>query len=647
MPLLKKISASLKNFFLIFRFWRKKKAHRRLVQDFRFHDERLVQKVIGAKASLSLHKLGFVGKYLSPAENTIVRVFCGVIIICATALLLNIYLQNSHLVPQDGGVYTEGLIGSPRYINPLFAPGNDVDLDISGLIFSGFFKIGANGLEKDLAESYEISPDQLTYTIKLRENILWHDGEKLTADDVMFTFARIADSARITRLYYTFNGVVTEKIDDRTVRFRLPQPFAPFLENLALGILPEHIWKNVSTADMLLAEYNLKPIGSGPYKFKSLVKNKFGKVKTFNIERNEAYFVAIPHIEEISFKFHDSFEQAVEALNNKKVDGISYLPKEIRARIINNRNLNFHLLQVPQYTAVFFNIDKNPVLKDVAIRKILSHAVNKEKIVNEVLNAEAQIIDSCILPGSLGYNPETVKYPYNIAHAKTELDKAGWTLDNYEVTKKEEPTKPTDANPEVKETASPSSQSPEPATEAYAYPVRKFKTRYLEFNLTTVNQPETVKVAGELQKDWQQIGVKVNIVVIAPEKVQDVIKNRDYDALLIGQILGLDPDPYPFWHSSQRTYPGLNLTSFSNPDMDKLLEDARRISDEKQRAEKYQKFDKLLSESVPAIFLFNPTYTYPQSKKIKGFNIAKIITPANRLAQVSDWYIKTDRNWGK
>lgn len=639
--MLKKISASLKNFFLIFRFWLKKKAHRQQVRDFRFHDERLVQKVAGRQASLSMHKLGFVGKYLSATENMVVRVLCGIIIICTAALLLNIYLQNSHLVPQDGGVYTEGLIGSPRYINPLFAQGNDIDLDISGLLFSGLFKIGASGLEKDLAESYEISTDQLTYTIKLREKAQWHDGEPVTADDVMFTFARIADSARITRLYYTFNGVGTEKVDDRTVRFKLLQPFAPFLESLALGILPEHIWKNVSTADMLLAEYNLKPVGSGPYKFKSLVKNKLGKVKTFNIERNKSYYAGVPHIEEISFKFHDSFEQAVEALNNKKVDGISYLPKEIRARIINNRNLNFHLLQVPQYTAVFFNIDKNPVLKDVAIRKILSHAVNKEKIVNEILNAEAQIIDSCILPGSLGYNPDTVKYPYNISHAKTELDKAGWTLSTYDVPKKEETANPAEVKPE--ETA----KTPEPPAETYAYPVRKLKTRYLEFNLTTVNQPETVKVAGELQKDWQQIGVKVNVIVIAPEKIQDVIKNRDYEALLIGQLLGLDPDPYPFWHGSQRAYPGLNLTSFSSPEMDKLLEDARRISDEKQRAEKYQKFDKLLSESVPAIFLFNPTYTYPQSKKIKGFNISKIISPANRLAQVSDWYIKTDREWGK
>jgi len=291
---------------------------------------------------------------------------------------------------------------------------------------------------------------------------------------------------------------------------------------------------------------------------------------------------------------------------------------------------------VPQYTAVFFNIDKNPTLKDVAIRKILSHAVNKEKIVNEILNAEAQIIDSCILPGSLGYNPDTVKYPYNIAHAKTELDKAGWTLADYEAPKKEEPAKPEDATKE-----------PEPVAETYAYQVRKLKSRYLEFNLTTVNQPETVKVAGELQKDWQQIGVKVNLIIIAPDKIQEVIKSRDYEALLIGQLLGLDPDPYPFWHSSQRTYPGLNLTSFSSPAMDKLLEDARSISDEKQRAEKYQAFDKLLSESVPVIFLFNPTYTYPQSKKIKGFNISKIISPADRLAQVSDWYIKTDREWGK
>lgn len=623
---------------------------------FHEHDEALVQKLSGKKILPSLKQLGYASKYLSGGERLTIRILCGVIIIAFCSLSINVYWSHSAINPEKGGSYTEGLVGSPRYINPLFAQGNDVDLDIASLIFSGLFKYSDQGLEKDLVESYEIDGNQTVYTFALKQNVAWHDGELFDADDVFFTFSRITNNTTKTPLYFNFQGIQIEKIDQFTVRFILKKPFAPFLESLTVGILPEHIWRNILPENMLMTEYNLKPVGCGPYKFKSLIKNKNGKIKTFNLEANDQYYSSSPFVSDLAFKFHDNFEQAVEALNNKKVDGISYLPKEIRARIINNRNLNFHLLHLPQYTAVFFNYDKNPILKNLTIRKILSHAVNKEKIVNEILNAEAQIIDSCVLPGSLGFAENIVKYPYNVQHAKNELDKAGWKLTDYEKAKPEEKaetkkatsdnTAATAAPAEAAASAAPTGT--DAASEAaYPYPVRKLKDRYLEFSLTTVNQPETVEIAKELQKEWQQIGAKINLVIVDPANIQNTIKNRDYEALLYGQILGHDPDPYPFWHSSQKNYPGFNLTSFSNPDADKLLDDARKTTDDAKRADKYTAFQKMIGETVPAIFLFNPTYTYPQSKKIKGFTTAKIITPSNRFNKINGWYIKTDRAWSK
>jgi len=615
----------------------KEKRAQNKIKKFHTHDEKLVSSLASTKKLPNKEQINYISKYLSSTEKIIIRILSGLILIAVASLSINFYWNHSELKPKAGGIYTEGLVGAPRYINPLFATANDVDLDLVSLIYSGLFTYTDQGLEKDLVESYEVSENQLVYTFILRQGIKWHDGEDFTANDVMFTINRIQNTQTKTPLIYNFQGTSIEKIDDFTVRFTLPKPFAPFLESLTIGILPEHIWQNIQPENMLMAEYNLKPIGTGPYKFSSLTKNKNGVIKSFKLKSNPTYYDQVAYIDEIDLKFTENFEQAVESLNNKKVDGISYLPKEIRARIINNRNLNFNLLHLPQYSAVFFNYDKNPILKDLTIRKILTHATNKEKIVNEILNAEAQIIDSCILPGTLGYNSEIVKYPFNVQHAKTELDKLEWTLEDYVDPKKE--TTEDENSDEI--------NAEETTENAYPYPVRKKGSRYFEFSLTTVNQPENVKIATELQKEWQLIGAKVNLVFVDPSNIAETIKTRNYEALLYGQILGYDPDPYPFWHSSQTSFPGLNLTSLNNNDADNLLENARKTTDDNARAELYKQFQNIIAETVPAIFLFNPTYTYPQNKKIKGFNTSQIITPADRFSMINEWYIKTDRQWKK
>jgi peptide/nickel transport system substrate-binding protein len=628
---------------------------------FMSHDEKLVQKLSNNKKVPSFNQIKFISKYLNKTEKTIIRILCGILIISSCALLINLYSTNSEIKPKSGGKYTEGLVGSPQYINPLFAQANDADLDINSLVYSGLLKYTDHGLEKDLSENYEISTDQLTYTFTLRQDLYFHDGEQLNADDVVFTFERILNKQSKTPLYFNFAGSTIEKIDDYSIKFILPTAFAPFLESLTVGILPEHIWNNIQAENMTLAEYNLKPIGSGPYKFKSLLKNKDGVIKSFNLEVNKDFYNTPSYINEITFKFFENFEEAVSALNNKTVEGISFLPKEIRERIINNRNLNFNLLNLPQYTSAFFNWKKNAVLKDPKIRKILSHAINKEKIASDILNAEAQIIHSPILPGSLGYNPDITTYPYNLEHAKAELEKAFWTLEDYTLddpaedetstenedsqeetlTENEDSRDNEDEQSENQETIEPVTQ----ITNEYPFKVRQLRDTFLEFTLTTVNQNESIQIAKELQKEWQQIGAKVNINAVDPKAIADIIQNRDYEVLLYGQILGMDPDPFPFWHSSQTSFPGLNLTSLNNTTIDKLLNDARKTSNDNDRAAKYGEFQTLLAEEIPAIFLFNPTYTYPQNKKIKGFNTSKIITPSNRFSEISSWFIKTKRSW--
>jgi peptide/nickel transport system substrate-binding protein len=416
------------------------------------------------------------------------------------------------------------------------------------------------------------------------------------------------------------------------VRFILEEPFAPFLESLMTGILPAHIWNNVPAQNMNLSEYNLKPIGSGPYQFKSLTKdNKTGQIRSYQLERNDNYYTESAKIEKINFKFYASFDEAIDALNNKNIQAISFLPHEKIDQVLSERSLNFHLLNLPQYTALFFNKNNNSILKSIKIRKIISHAIDKDKIIKDILQAQAQRIDGPLLPGQLGYTDDFPKYPFDIDHAKKELENMGWKLADYEVASDEEAVE--------------GEESVAPVT-TYPFQVRKKDDQYLEFNLTTVNQTENVKIAEMIKKNLQQIGIKTNIILFDPENIQrEVIKTRNYEILLYGEILGFDPDPYAFWHSSQVEHPGLNLSLFANQKADELLEAARKTTDQETRIQKYQEFQKLIADEVPAIFLFNQTYTYPQTTKIQGFAAHTIFIPANRFANIHQWYIKAKRSF--
>jgi peptide/nickel transport system substrate-binding protein len=453
---------------------------------------------------------------------------------------------------------------------------------------------------------------------------------------MLFTFDRIKDSDTKSPLFFYFNGVAVEKIDDKTVRFILEEPFAPFIESLTTGILPEHIWSQIPAQNTNLSEFNVKPIGTGPFKFKSLTKdNQTGQIRSIVVERNEDFFGQVAHIDKITFKFYVSFDEAIDALNNKKVEGISFLPQEKQDTVLNDRNLNFHLLNLPQYTAIFFNQGKNDVLEIDAVRKLISHAINKDAIVADILNAAAQKIEGPILPGTLGYSTDFPTYPYDVDYTKTQLEELGWELEDYL----------TDEEAEATEAAA-DDENLEAPTPSYPFQVRKKGDTYLEFTLTTIDQPEHVAIADLLKKDLQQVGIKLNLNVVSAESIQrDVIKTRDYEALLYGEIIGFDPDPYAFWHSSQSEHPGLNLAMFEDKDVDTLLEEARKTTDENIRTEKYLEFQQTIAEEVPAIFLFNPTYTYPQTKKINGFSTHTLIVPANRFSAINEWYIKTKRSF--
>jgi len=582
------------------------------------HDQKLVQ-ILARKnkknGALLFSQLKYFKKCLSPIERAAVKIAGIIIFASAAALLLSLYFQLSKMVPAFGGEYTEGLIGHPKYINPILSQNNEVDADITALVFSGLFKYDAKkGLIGDLVDNYEISQDQKTYTFYLRQDALWHDKQPVTADDVLFTIEKIKDPNTKSPLYFGVSDVKAEKINDHSLKLTLTNPYAPFLESLMFGVLPKHVWQNVPAQEFFTTIHNLEPIGSGPFAFAGLAKDKNGAITTYSVQAFKKYFGGSPNLTALHFKFYGSFAQAVDALNNKNVEGLSYLPKSSESKVANHSALNFNQLNLPQYTALFFNAQKDPLLGYPKIRRALTQATDKAKIVDKILNNEATVIDGPFLAGRFGIDQPTTTYGYNPENVKKTLTDMGWKLGDYKS-----------------------------KTEEYPFQVRQKSGQYMEFTITTINQPENVAMAEFIKSAWQPLGIKINLTILNSTELAEKIKNRDYEILLYGEILSYDPDPYPFWHSSQTKHPGLNLAVYQNSAADKLLEDARKISDEKVRATKYGAFQKILIDDAPAIFLFSPTYTYPQNKKIKGFNSFNITFPSNRFSNVTDWYINVKR----
>lgn len=626
-------------------------------------DKKLVQS-LNSKKIPSLRQIKHFPKTLDPKQKKTILGLIGLIFVCLIFIAVNFYLQNFLVTPAIGGEYTEGLIGAPQYINPVLSQTNDVDSDISRLIFSSLLKYDKNlQLVPDLAANWEESEDQKSYTFTLKDNIKWHDGQPLTADDLIFTFQSIKDPEFKSPLLISFRGVEIQKVDDLTVKFILPDPYPAFLEVLTVGILPEHIWGEISPINANLTEYNLKPVGSGPWKFKSLTKDRLGNIKSYNLVPNQEYYGPKPYIQGITFKFYPDFATTVEALKNHSIEGISFLPKDLKPELAGRKGVNYYSFYLPQYTAIFFNQKKNEILKSKNIRQALALGIDKSYILTEALSLEGEIIDGPILPTEI-FQDQEKKLKFDKNKANELLTDAGWNQispaeyqkfiqeqkDKAEEQEAKEDTGEDNSKENPESSLPEATTTPEVATEEITEDTQPFYRKngdqILELTLTTVNQPENVKAAGIIKEFWQNIGVKVNLNIVEGGKIsREIIKPRNYEILLFGIIVGSNPDPYPFWHSSQVQDPGLNIAMMANRQVDKILEDAKATSDPEKQKQLYQNFYDILTSEIPAIFLHNPTYTYVVDKKIKGIQIDRMIIPADRFNNIEDWYIKTKRRW--
>lgn len=625
----------LKNFRLVKLFFSDPKVNRVAA------DKNLVYALAPTKIP-KREQLKHIFKFLNPKEKTVLKISILVLLISAAYLGFNFYQKHLVLIPASGGTYIEGVVGYPQAINPLYASSRDVDADLSRLIYSSLFNYDENGrLMSDLASAWKIEDGGKSYIVSLREGVKWHSGEELNANDLIFTFNLIKTPEFRSSLRSSLNGAEIEKIDDYSVKFSLSEPYADFLNLLTFGIIPQSAWEDVSPEAASLSELNLKPIGSGPYKFESLIKSKGGEIKEYHLMVNDDYYGNKPYINQIIFKFFPDYTELVRALNGNEVDAASYVPDDLKKDLLAKRSLSFHDLRLPQINSVFFNKDKNKSLGEVKVRQALAYAIDRNHLLQDILGGTTSRADGPILASDFSYTPDNAIYNLDRAKAEQLLDDSGF--------KRVDITQDVIDNPE---------HSPEVgAVIAYASSTQidvigywrvAVKDKDYQVLAVKLSVPENgrVDVAEALKQDWENVGVKTIVVPVAVANINtDMIANHNFEAFLYGQVVGNDPDVASFWHSSQIGGQGLNLSGYNNAEVDTLLIEGRQSADNTDtRLSKYRKFQEIISNDLPVIFLYSPSYTYVQAKRVRGFNGSSINEPSDRFAGLNNWYLKTKKH---
>ncbi len=568
--------------------------------------------ILGIKyvPDIRLSVLRKVFSLMDKSEKILLAIMLGVAIFSGYIVLHRLYVANTTPAPAHGGEYREGVLGQPKLINPLLAT-SQTDIALTKIFFSGLYKYDKDySLVPDIADSFpEISANQKEYIVHLKKNAKWHNKEPLTADDVVFTIETIKDPDFKSPYRSEWSNTTIEKIDDYTVKFTNQDTSGPFIHNLTTPLISKKIWDGVSGDDFQTSSATLEAVGSGPYLINAIEKQKDGQVQTLIAESFDDYYGGRPNVRTIEFIFYENYDDILNALHSREITGFGFLPFDRTIYLDKDRkNLNVHELPLPQYQAAFLNVN-SAILSDRNVRSALSIATDRQQIIDEALNGYGRLIAGPIMPEQAELGEQQVP-SFDLETAKKLLDNAGWKVGQNGIRVKNDIP--------------------------------------LELSVATSDFSANVKITELLVANWKSLGVKSNVNILPTQELTDnVIRPRKFDVLVFSHKVGADPDPFVFWHSSQVTNPGLNLTGFNSTQADTLLAEARTTTNKTVRDEKYRQFQALIIQDVPAIFLNQSIYIYALDAQIQGFHLEALTDPTNRFYDVTNWYIDQKRVWKK
>ncbi len=537
-------------------------------------------------------------------DKVIVLSLIGLLVVTSVVAILTDRSDAVASVPAFGGTYVEGVAGVPQYLNPIIAA-TSVDRDASRLLFTGLTRYDRNGaIAPDLALGFRTT-DARVWSFDIRPDATWHDGAPVTADDVAFTVGLLQDRAYVGPYRDAFRGVVVDAVGPKSVRFTLPDAYGPFADSTTVPLLPSHLLAGIAYADLARQRFNVRPVGTGPFKLSELDARQIVLVHNTSFygtgpERTR------PYLDRVILRFYSDTSDALAALARGELDGVGGIVPAAAERARTLRNVDLYSFPTNDFTAMFLNVrPEKAVFRDRAVRKAIATAIDRGRVMQVSIDGRGTLADEFVPSSSWAYVKDVPRYSYNLSAAKAMLDEAGWTDHDGDG-------------------------------------VRDRDGVPLTFSVTTSD--EAARVAGGLQivGDLNAAGMKVDLVTLSfGELVDKTARQRAFDVLLVGVTIPGDPDPYGFFHSSQAKEPGHNFSGYATLPLDRDLESARRTSDLDARRALYAPVFQAIATDVPVVFLYFADYLYAMNRSVQGLKVATINEPMQRFWNIADWYVRT------
>ena len=536
-------------------------------------------------------------------DKLIVLALVGLLVVTSTVAVVT---DRTDLLtePAFGGTYVEGVAGVVQYLDPIIAATN-VDQDVSRLVFTGLTRFDRDGtIVPDLA-TFETDPTGKIWTFFIRTDATWHDGAPVTADDVLYTVGLLQDRAYGGPFADAFRGVLVTFLGPKTVRFTLPDVYAPFAGSTTVPLLPVHILKNVPFAELTRQAFNLQPVGTGPFRVTEV------DARQVTLTRYDDFYRTKParsraYLDRIVLRFYRDGGEALAALARGEIDGTAGLSLQDASRARTLKTVDLLSLPTNDFTALFLNVrPTRAVFRDRVVRQAIASAIDRGRVLQVAADGRGSVADEFVPPSSWAFVRDVPRIAVSATDARTMLDAADW--------------KDHDGDG-----------------------IRDKGGVSLKFSISTSDEPARLAAARQIADDLANVGIAVNVRAVAfADLVDRVARQRDFDALLVGITVGNDPDPYPFFHSSQVGDPGDNFSGYSTLAMDRLLEQARRTVDQAKRRELFAQVFNAIAADIPVVFLYYSDFLYAQSRVVKGLRVAPVNDPTQRFWNVEEWYVKT------
>lgn len=572
-----------------------------------FDSKTFSKRALKAESSTTRHAHKFVLNKLDSLRNVKRHVVAWLtiigLLITGVALQMFWYQQAYRTVAwKDGGTYAEAVQGPINTLNPLYAT-TPAEQSASKLLFSSLYTYDDTGsLSDDLATSMTIGQNGREYVVGIRNDVHWSDDVKLTAQDVVYTVGLMKSAEVRSVMYGNWVDVTAEAINDHTVKFTLPAQYASFPHALTFAVLPRHILENVSPGSIRQSAFSVSPVGSGPFKLRLLQSSTNGSHKIANLSASPKYYKGAPKLARFELHGYKDQEDMMRALQTSEVNAAAGTDAQK-----SDLPSSFKIKQYPVNSGVYalFNSD-SPVLKELKVRQALQAGTNTKSL-RQAIGYEVPDLYLPFVTGQLSGQGIPAPVPLDIAKAKSLLDQAGWK------------------QPVGQSTRQNSSGQP------------------LQLNIVTVKDPTYEKVLERLAGQWRELGIKVTTDIKDPSDptqdfVQTILQPRNYDVLLYKLVIGVDPDVYAYWHSSQASRLGYNFANYRNSTSDDALASARARTEPALRNEKYKAFAVQWLKDVPAIGLYQSVMQYVYRPSVQPeIKVGGVPSEIDRYGDVRYW----------